>query len=130
MRADIWFDENNYIQRFVTNINGEYEVGDDFNFDYLYCYHLVNSRIVLDEQKAQEQDEETNMIIEVDMLKHKLNNTDYIMARCFEEIMALDNKLTFIVDFIAIVVKYSKQYKEVIAERKAWRERIEELEND
>ena len=64
---------------------------------------------------------------EISRLKSFLNETDYIVSRCFEEVMALDNRLTFIVDFIAIMVKYTKKYKEVLAERVKARKRIEEL---
>lgn len=131
MKANITFDENNYIKRFVVAIDGEYEIDQEtFEFDYLFCYHLVDGELVLDENKKQEQIEQNDKENEIAFLKRELYDTDYITARCFEEIMALDNKLTFIADFIAIVIKYSKQYKDVIANRKAWRQRIEELEND
>lgn len=129
MKAKIEFDENNYIKHFVTDwINGEYEVDDDFDFDYLYCYHLVDGEILLDLDRKQKQIEEENKQLEIEELEWKLTGTDYICARCFEEILALDNKLTFIADFIAILAKYTKQYKEVLAQRKQWRERIEELQ--
>lgn len=131
MRAKIDFDENNYIKRFVTDGNGEYVIDEEtFDFEHLFCYRLVDDELVLDLDKVQQQDEDDNKKLEIFDLKKHLNETDYITARCFEEIMGLDNKITFIADFIAILVKYSKQYKEVLAERKQWRERIEELEND
>lgn len=131
MRVNIEFNQLGYIQTLRSDIDGEFEIDENtFNFDYVDCYHLVDNILVFDETKKQLDIENENKVNEIYYLKNMLTQTDYITAKCFEEIMALDNKLTFIVDFIAIVVKYSKQYKEVIAERKAWRERIEELEND
>ena len=131
IRANIDFDENNYIKRFVTDwLNGNYELDDDFDFEYLHCYHLVDDKIVLDEDKKAEQIKVQENSEEIAELQNDLNSTDYIMARCFEEIMALNKPLTFIADMIAILVKYSKQYKDVIQQRKTWRERIEKLRNN
>lgn len=131
MKANITFDSFNYIKTFFTdNINGQYNIPDDFEFEFMYCYHLVGDNLILDETKKQEQINLINKEYEIEILKNQLYDTDYITARCFEEIMALDKPLTFISDFITIIVKYSKQYKEVIANRKTWRERIEELENE
>lgn len=129
IKARIEFDENNYIKHFVADwINGNYEVDDDFDFDYLYCYHLVDDEILLDLDKKQKQTEEEDKQLEIEELEWKLAGSDYICARCFEEILSLDNKLTFITDFITILAKYTKQYKDVLAQRKQWRARIEELQ--
>ena len=64
---------------------------------------------------------------EIADLEQKLNETDYIIARWGEEIVSLDNPITWIADVIKINVKYAKEYKEAFANRKVWRERIEEL---
>lgn len=131
MRARIEFDENNYIKHFVTDwMDGNYEVDDGFEFEYMTCYHLVDGQIVLDEVKKQEQITQYNNEEEIIRLETLLDDSDYIVARCFEEIMALDNKLTFIADFIGIVAKYATQYKDAIAQRKQWRARIEELKGN
>lgn len=128
MRAKIEFDKDNYISRFITDyLTGNYEVDDDFDFEYLYCYHLVDGKIVLDEEKKKAQIDRQNKEEEIAELQKELNDTDYIIARTFEDIMALDKPLTFITDMISILVKYSKQYKDVLVQRKTWRERIEEL---
>ena len=78
-------------------------------------------RILADRQEKADQ-------AEVKDLKQKLNDTDYIIARAFEEVLALNNPVTFVADTIKIMVKYSKMYKDTLAERKVWRARIEELE--
>lgn len=101
---------------------------------YLNAYKLIDEVIgvvILDEDKKQQLiNEENNEAkqTEIHELKRMLYETDYLTSRCFEEIMALDNKLTFIVDFINICIKYATKYKEIINNRKAWRKRIEELE--
>ena len=131
MRVSIEFNDLGYIRSLWSDPNGEYEIDENsFNFDYVDCYHLVGNELVFDEVKKHLDIENDNRINEIYDLKQKLNNTDYIFARCFEEIMALDDKLTFIVDFIKIIVKYSLKYKEIIFERKEWRNRIEELEKE
>lgn len=129
MKAKIDFDENKYIKRFVTdNINGEYEIDfDNFDMDHLYCYHLVNNELVLDEDKVNQLDEKQAKEEEIIELEHNLNDTDYIIARVFEEVMSLNNPLTFISDLIKIFVKYNSYYKEQLTNRVKWRNRIEEL---
>ena len=130
MRATITFDENNYIKRFLTDINGEYEIDEKtFEFDFMFCYHLLDDELVLDEEKKAEQISEDAKQEEITDLKQKLNETDYIIARTYEDVMALNNPLTFVADIIKILLQYRTKYAEALANRKAWRERIEELEN-
>lgn len=96
------------------------------------AYKLGKNRLIFDEQEYQNilndrqkaQDE-----AEIEGLEQKLNETDYIMARYTEELLGLNNPLTWITDVIKLNVKYTKQYAEAIANRKKWRERIEELRN-
>jgi len=96
------------------------------------AYKLGKNRLIFDEQEYQNilnnrqkaQDE-----AEIEELEQKLNETDYIMARYTEELLGLNNPLTWITDVIKLNVKYTKQYAEAIANRKKWRERIEELRN-
>ena len=67
--------------------------------------------------------------MEITELQAKLTETDYIVSRAFEEVMSLTNPITWVADVIKIMIKYSAKYREVIANRKSWRERIEELRN-
>lgn len=128
MKVSVVLDDEKYIISISSNDEGEYEIDDDFDFEYLHCYHLVDDKIVLDEDKKAEQINAEKNAQEIAELQNDLNSTDYIMARCFEEILSLDNKLTFIANFITILAKYTKEYKDVLAQRKQWRARIEELQ--
>ena len=108
---------------------------DDYNLEdgRLFAYKLGKNRLIWDETEWQNilaQRQQKADQAEVKTLKEKLNETDYIMARWGEDIMALDNRLTWIVDAIAISIKYSQMYRQTLIDRKRWRERIEELEND
>lgn len=98
---------------------------------YLNAYKLIDNELILDQEKKQKLVEDEiiyNKTSRINELKILLNETDYICARAFEEVLALSNPLTFISDFIKILVKYSTEYKEVIANRIAWRKEIQELE--
>lgn len=90
-------------------------------------YKFVNNEFVIDEEKKAEIIAEKEKEIEIIHLEKNLNDTDYIMASAFEEVMSLNNPITFISDFIKILVNYRSKYAEQLANRKAWRERIEEL---
>lgn len=108
---------------------------DDYDLtnDRLHAYKLGKDKLIFDENRYQEILKEKQKKAdekEISSLKSFLNETDYITARCFEEIMALDNRLTWVVDVIAITLKYRQQYKEALAKRVWARKRIEELEGE
>ena len=137
MKYEVITDIQNYCQiiRHTGTVKDFVELNlDDYNLEdgRLFAYKLGKNRLIWDEkrwqdilaQRQQKADQE-----EVKTLKEKLNETDYIIARWGEDIMALDNRLTWIVDAIAISIKYSQMYRQTLINRKAWRERIEELEN-
>lgn len=104
----------------------------DLTEDRIHAYKLGKNELIFDENRYAEIQAEKQHKAgekEVSELKAFLYETDYITARCFEEIMALDNRLTWIIDVLVITAKYTKQYKEVLAKRVWARARIEELEN-
>ena len=123
-------DKDNYVTDYyyTNDADGAYDVSmGDIDAGYINCYQFMNNKFVLDEKKYQEEkanDEKQNEIIQ---LKNNLVDTDYIFSKELEEITSLSNPLTFVADIIKILVNYATVYKDVIAQRKAWRARIEEL---
>lgn len=104
----------------------EYELSDG----KIRAYKLGKNRLIFDEnewKRIQDQRQKKADEKEIAELEQKLNDTDYIIARWGEEIVALENPLTWVADVIKINIKYSQQYKEALKNRKTWRERIEEL---
>lgn len=96
----------------------------------IYAYKLGKNELIWDQQRydqiiAQNQRKADDK--EINELQKRLDDTDYIIARAFEEVLALTNPLTFVTDVLAIMLKYSKMYRETLALRKVWRARIEEL---
>lgn len=131
------FTVNTDINNYVTSIghtdhdNIELDL-EQIETEYLNAYKFIDGVLELDENKKAElikQEEQTAKETEILELEQALNRTDYIMARMMEEIMALNNPLTFISDMIKIFVSYGTKYKDTLADRKTWRERIEELKN-
>lgn len=61
-------------------------------------------------------------------LKKQLSDTDYIASRAFEEVMSLTNPLTWVTDAIKITIKYTKQYAEIMADRRSWIAELAERE--
>lgn len=105
----------------------------DLTNDKLHAYKLGKNKLIFDENRYQEilkEKQKKEDEKEISSLKSFLKETDYITARCFEEIMALDNRLTWVIDVIAITLKYRQQYKEALAKRVWARKRIEELEGN
>ena len=98
---------------------------------YLNAYKFIDSEIILNEVKKAEMvaaEQQKAIDDEIADLKHKLNESDYIVANAFEQVMSLDNALTFVADFIKIMADFRKKYADLIINRKNWRARIEELE--
>lgn len=103
---------------------------EEMDLNHLNAYQLIDGKAVLNEEKLAElvaEEEQEAKYEEIYELEQNLNSTDYIMARMLEEIMALSNPLTFIADIIKIFASYATKYKDTLANRKKWRERIEEL---
>lgn len=97
------------------------------------AYRLGKNELIFDSKEWQRiLDDRQHKADEAEIadLEQKLNDTDYIIARWGEELISLENPLTWVADVIKINIKYSKEYKEALANRKKWRERIEELKND
>jgi len=102
----------------------------DLTEDRMHAYKLGRNELIWDEAKYQEilnEKQKEADLKEIADLEQKLKDTDYIIARWGEEIVSLDNPLTWVSDVIKINLKYASQYKEAFANRKRWRERIEEL---
>lgn len=124
-------DKNGFVLSISHTVNDDVEIDiETIDSLYLNAYKLIDGVLVLDEERKaelisiEEQKEKEEEIIE---LKKNLNATDYIVTETFEDIMSLDNSVTFIVDFIRIVKQFSTTYASVLANRKAWRDRIKEL---
>ena len=112
----------------TKNDNTELDL-DAMDKMHLNAYRLTSEGYILDEEKlARLIAEEEQRSIDIADLKEKLNKTDYIMAETFESIMALNNPVTFIADFIKVLADFKQQYADTITNRKLWRQRIKELE--
>lgn len=135
MKYQVLTDRNGYVlsikqtgtkMDFVSLDLDKYDLSDG----RIFAYQLGKNTLIWDEkrwnelQAIEQQKADTK---EINSLKQMLNSTDWIMAKWVEEILSLQNPLTWIADVIKVNVKYLKDYRQTIADRKAWRERIEEL---
>ena len=103
----------------------------DLSGDRKRAYKLGKNRLIFDEEEYKrilDEKQKKADLLEIADLKQKLNDTDYIMARYVEEVLSLNNPLTWVADVIKLNAKYLKQYSEALKNRKKWRERIEELD--
>lgn len=102
----------------------------DLSEDRLFAYKLGKNELIFDQSKYDEILDKKRRISnnkEISELKKRLQETDYIMSKWVEEIISLDSPLTWISDVIKINVRYLREYKEILKNRKEWRERIKEL---
>ena len=138
MKANIEFQtisDRQYIKTIQTDdIDGLYELDDEtFEFDYATCYYLDNGELVLDTSKKEDAQETMAANAEIGELQQNLNETDYIMARCFEAVVySLTNGSTFN-DMLTALLSFKGEhvsYDTVITDREDWRDRIQELEGE
>ena len=132
MLYTVKLDADKFILSIGHTANDDVEITNlDENKEYLTCCKLVGNLLVVDRDKKAEFDAKIK-IEEIEKRKTELqtllNESDYIIARTFEQIMSCTNPLTFITDIIAIITKFSAQYGEVIANRQTWRDELEAME--
>lgn len=137
MKYQVLTDKNGYVlsikqtgtkMDFVSLDLDKYDLSDG----RIFAYQLGKNTLIWDEKRWNELqaiEQQKADAKEISSLKQMLNSTDWIMAKWVEEILALDNPLTWIADVVKININYMKEYKQTIADRKNWRKRIEELEN-
>ena len=133
MKYKIILDNNNYVVNYVVDKDGQYNDEDIRNiFDnfshHISSYILNNDDFIFDEEKEKETVKNETISKRKAELHNLLNESDYIVARTFEQVMSCTNPLTFITDIIAIITKFSAQYGEVIANRQTWRDELEAME--
>lgn len=122
-------DDNGYINGFCVS-NDDYDFTGQMSQYPDVCKgwtKLINGQLIEDEEKKQDIIESIAKSTEIESLKKSLSDTDYIMAEAFENVFALNNPVTFIADFIKILIQFNTKYASLIANRKVWRDRIEEL---
>ena len=125
-------DNDNFVLSVAHTPNDNVEINNlEDNKQYLHCCRLIGNLLVIDRDKkaayeAKIKKEETEK--RKAELHSLLNESDYIIARTFEQVMSCTNPLTFITDIIAIITKFSAQYGEVIANRQTWRDELEAME--
>lgn len=138
MKYQVLTDRNGYVlsikhtgtkMDFVELDLDKYDLSDG----RLNAYKLGRNALIFDKKRYKELqaiEQQKADTKEISSLKQMLNSTDWIMAKWVEEILSCQNPVTWIADVIKINIKYLKEYKQTIVDRKSWRERIEELEND
>ena len=99
------------------------------DLDYLNAYKFIDGVLWLDEErKAQiiNEREAEAKALQIEELKEFLNRTDYVVAETFEKVMSLNNAVTFIADFIKIMIEFKTKYATILEERAAARQIIED----
>lgn len=65
-------------------------------------------------------------VANIDELKAKLSDTDYIGSKMLDQLMACDS----LAGLLGVLKSFKEEYAKVIAEREQWREKIRELEGE
>ena len=124
-------DQNNFILSVAHTSKDSIDLDlEKMDLKYLNAYQLIGGKAILNEDRKAEIDAEEQTRAkqtEIESLKRSLEESDYIISEAFENVLALDNPVTFISDIIKILVQYNSKYATLIANRKIWRDRIEEL---
>ena len=124
-------DQNGFVLSISHTKDDSIEIDiDSIEKRYLNAYQLSGNKLIMNQDRKNEiiaEEQKTAKETEIASLKKSLADSDYIVAETFENVLALDNPVTFISDFIKILVQFNSKYADVITNRKIWRDRIEEL---
>ena len=123
------FDEENFITEFSENdtILTEAYMEDDFEFSFGYTkvkeekgtYYLYNVDIPKEQYISKDNSYEEELIVSIDEYKYKLSETDYIVVKIAEaQVLGED------------VAPLLAEYSEEIQNRKIYRQRINELQEE
>lgn len=129
MLYTITTDANNYIMSVAHTDHDSVDIDlEKMDLEHLEAYRLVDGAVFLDEARKEA------LIIEENQRKHEehiqvlkqfLKDTDYVIAETFEQVLALNNPVTFITDIIKILVQFKSKYAAILEERANAREEIE-----
>jgi len=98
----------------------------DLTNDRIHAYKVGKDSLIFDSvryNEIQKQKEKDADIKEMSELQKKLDNSDYIMAQTTEGLL----DCTTLVQFIKVFNQIKDKYKDTVANRKIWRNRIQEI---
>lgn len=125
-------DDNGYILSISHTKEDSIELDlKEMDLRYLGAYQLSKGVVTLDEAVKKELEDEMKHEADqerIEELKMFLQSTDGIMSEMIEDMLSLNNPVTFIADLIKLMADYSARYKDVIAQRKEARREIDEKE--
>lgn len=94
---------------------------------YLDAYYEKDGKVVLNEERKAQMIAADEKITRIHELESMLEESDSIVTGMLDDIASLNNPVTFISDFIQVLANYNSKYSKLIADRKAWRSELEEL---
>ena len=130
MLYSISTDKNNYVSAIYNGLNDNVELDlAIIDMEYLNAYKYIDGVLSFDEDRKSliiAEREAENKERHIAELKQFLNDTDYVIAETFEKVMSLNNAVTFIADFIKIMIEFKTKYATILAERATARQIIED----
>lgn len=122
-------DDNSFILSISHTANDSIELDlSKIDLEYLQAYRLVDGAVFLDEVRKEAliiEENQRKHEEHIEMLKQFLKDTDYVIAETFEQVLSLNNPVTFITDIIKILVQFKSKYAAILEERANAREEIE-----
>ena len=94
---------------------------------YLDCYYEKDGKVILNEERKAQMVADEEKESRIHELETVLEESDGIMTGMLDDVASLNNPVTFISDFIQVLANYNSKYSKLIADRKAWRSELEEL---
>ena len=128
MKYSFTLDKDGYILMLKKDEDGIEFNPHSIDLSYLNCYKVVDDKVVLDEEKKNLIDSDTEKALEITELKEYLVSTSDVDNDFIEQLFSLNNPLTFISDLISLMTSYKTTYKTILAQRKTARDRLKELE--
>ena len=130
MLYTVTVNKEGYIMSIGHTVNDNTELDlKGLDLDYLNAYQLIDGVLVLNEMRKEEiiaEKEAEDHEEHIRELEQFLKVTDYVIAETFEKVMSLNNAVTFIADFIKIMVEFKTKYSDILTARQQARAEIED----
>lgn len=115
MKVKVTFDDKGYVKSWCEQGNlqdsQEYEVEETLWNDFWYAFKLEDGQLVYDDTLRTNIEQQQQKLEEIRQLKQQLKDTDYKAIKYAEGWISAED------------------YMEILNQRKAWRDRINELES-
>ena len=131
MKVNLKLNKDNYVELYYISANGDYTLEEleemGFDINYPTCCKLEGKTFYINEEKKEELIANEQKLSRIAELEKELHESDIEVTGILDDLTSLNNPLTLVSDLIALLASFNSKYAQLVKDRKAWREELNEL---